>query len=750
MMIHGGKAWWMILICIFFSLHGGAQDGWKELGSGSTALNPNAHFLTTTTDPSGNVYGAGLFTNASGYEYVAKWNGTSWTELGTGSNSLKANNTILSIKADAKGNIYAAGYFTNAMGYKYVAKWDGTSWTELGTGPTGLNSNYAIFSLAIDAAGTIYAAGDNVFKWDGSKWVQLGTGANALKIKYWPIHSLISDASGNLYAAGTYNYSNAISSVAKWDGTSWSELGSGTNALNANSTIWSLAIDAAGNIYAGGAFSNNANGQGYVARWDGLSWSEVGTGANSLNANGQNAGGINSLAIDSRNNIYAAGSFTNAIGYHYVSKWDGTKWSEIGSGCYALNANLDIESISISASDEIYAGGIFQNTNSKQYIAQYIKSGLPAPPTPTFTQVTPICAGSALNPLPTKSLEGFTGSWTPALDNTKTKTYSFTPDPNQCASTATMTIAVNAPTRVPTFLQVPPVCSGGFISPLPTASVEGISGSWSPALNNTTTTNYTFTPAPGQCAVTATMTIEITSKVIPGFNPIQPICSGVLVSPLPSTSIEGIKGSWSPAFDNTKTTTYLFTPAASEACAATTSFTVLVKPAPTIIFSPADTMIAPNTPIRLTPVITGTIGSFVWTPSTYLDNSAIQNPISNAQNDITYTLTAFDINGCSAINKFNIVVYGRLTMPSAFSPNGDGKNDIFRIPPPYRFVKVDEFTVFNRYGQKVFSTCNVAKGWDGSINSVPQNSGTYVWYIKYEDPILRKSVTQKGTVVLIR
>jgi gliding motility-associated-like protein len=740
----------MVILSILFSLHVRAQDGWTELGRGNTALSPNAHFLTTATDLSGNVYGAGLFTNASGYKYVAKWDGTSWTELGAGANALKANNAILSIKVDLQGNIYAAGYFTNAMGYTYVAKWDGSSWKELGSGATGLNSQNGIFSLAIDAMGTIYAAGDNVAKWDGSKWVQLGTGTNALKIKYWPIRSIISDAAGNLYAAGQYNYSNAISSVAKWDGTSWSELGSGTNSLNANGTISSLTIDGTGNIYAGGAFSHNPNGQAYVAKWDGLSWSELGSGANSLNADGHTPGGINSLATDSKNNIYATGSFINAVGYRYVAKWDGSKWAELGSGCNGLNANLDIESISVSANDEIYAAGIFRNANGKQYIAHYIKFGFPPPTTPTFTQIAPICIGSTLDPLPTKSLEGFTGSWFPKLDNTKTTTYTFTPDPNQCASTTTMTITVNAATMVPTFSQFAPVCSGSSITPLPTTSLEGISGSWSPGLNNTATTTYMFTPSAGQCAATTTMTIGITSRVTPSFTPIEPICSGVFVNPLPSASIENIKGSWSPAFDNTQTSSYLFTPAATEQCAITTNITVTVKPAPTIVFSPADTVLPPNTTITLNPVVTGSIASFLWTPSTFLNNAGTRNPVSIPQKDISYTLTVVDTNGCVAKNKFTIVAYGALRMPSAFTPNGDGKNDIFQIPSSYRFLKVDDFSVFNRYGQKVFSTRNGANGWNGRLNSLPQDAGTYVWYIKYEDTIIHRFVTQKGTVVLLR
>src|SRR5690606_8424965 len=65
--------------------------------------------------------------------------------------------------------------------------------------------------------------------------------------------------------------------------------------------------------------------------------------------------------------------------------------------------------------------------------------------TPTFSPVNAICSGDALNALPTTSNNGVMGSWSPALNNTATATYTFTPSAGQCASTATLTITVNQP-----------------------------------------------------------------------------------------------------------------------------------------------------------------------------------------------------------------------------------------------------------------------------------------------------------------
>ena len=125
-----------------------------------------------------------------------------------------------------------------------------------------------------------------------------------------------------------------------------------------------------------------------------------------------------------------------------------------------------------------------------------------------FTQAPAICSGASLSALPIISNNGISGTWSPALNNTTTTTYTFTPDAGQCATTETMTITVN-PNITPTFTQVPAICSGATLSALPTTSNNGIIGTWSPALNNTATTTYTFTPTASQCVTTATMTITV-------------------------------------------------------------------------------------------------------------------------------------------------------------------------------------------------------------------------------------------------
>ncbi|MBK8445036.1 MAG: hypothetical protein IPL35_17270 [Sphingobacteriales bacterium] len=194
---------------------------------------------------------------------------------------------------------------------------------------------------------------------------------------------------------------------------------------------------------------------------------------------------------------------------------------------------------------------------------------------PYIHPIAAICSGGSIT-LPTTSTNSIGGSWSPAVNNTATTTYTFTPSAGQCVSTATLTVTVNNATT-PTFSPIAAICSGGSIT-LPTTSTNSIGGSWSPAVNNTATTTYTFTPAAGQCANTATLTVTVNAPVTPTFSPIAAICSGGSIT-LPTTSTNSIGGSWSPAVNNTATTTYTFTPGAGQ-CASTATMTVTVNVQP--------------------------------------------------------------------------------------------------------------------------------------------------------------------------
>ena len=235
---------------------------------------------------------------------------------------------------------------------------------------------------------------------------------------------------------------------------------------------------------------------------------------------------------------------------------------------------------------------------------------------PIFTQVLATCTGDAIV-LPSTSTNNIVGSWSPAINNTSTTTYTFTPDAGQCASDETMTVDVT-PETIPNFSAIADICSGDALS-LPGTSTNSISGTWTPAVNNTATTNYTFTPNAGQCATTQGLTVNVNAQTTPSFSAIADICSGDALS-LPGTSTNSISGTWTPAVNNTATTNYTFTPNAGQ-CATTQGLTVNVNAQTTPSFS-AIADICSGDALSLPGTSTNSI-SGTWTPA--VNNTATTN-----------------------------------------------------------------------------------------------------------------------------
>lgn len=182
--------------------------------------------------------------------------------------------------------------------------------------------------------------------------------------------------------------------------------------------------------------------------------------------------------------------------------------------------------------------------------------------------------------------------------------------------------------------------------------------------------------------------------------------------------------------------------------AAAQSVTMTIYPLPVIVL-PGDTVIAGGQSLQLNPVITGTISSYQWSPAAGLDNAAVADPVATPEGTTTYRLTVVSSDGCKAAASEIVGVFYSLQMPGAFTPNGDGRNDLFRVPPLIP-IAIRQLAVYNRQGLMVFSTSNVSVGWDGTFNGHPQPAGVYVWALVYDNPLTKRTESAKGTVVLVR
>ena len=199
------------------------------------------------------------------------------------------------------------------------------NWISMG-GISGTNSVFytAVYAAAVDSAGNVYvggtftAAGDTfvnyIAKWDGSSWSALGSGMNSEVLA-------LAVSGTNVYAGGLFTNAggNPANNIAQWNGSSWSALGSGVNGI-----VSALAVSG-GTLYAGGGFTT-AGGVvvNSISKWNGSSWSALGSGI---------GGGVYALAV-SGSTLYVGGNFTTAGGIpaNNIAQWNGSSWSALGSG----------------------------------------------------------------------------------------------------------------------------------------------------------------------------------------------------------------------------------------------------------------------------------------------------------------------------------------------------------------------------------------------------------------------------------
>ena len=204
-----------------------------------------------------------------------------------------------------------------------------------------------------------------IARWDGTSWSPLGSGLQ------WsgypsPVVNAIAvydDGSGPaVYAGGIFDHSGSvpISSVAKWDGANWSALGSGISG-----EVWALKTHDDGTgpaLYAAGWFATAGGIAAHsIARWNGNSWSTLGSG---LLASGATCW-VNALEeFDDGTGLalYAGGEFTTAGGQnaHFIAKWNGANWSAVGGGIFGSGLAPQVYSLA-TFGGELFVGGYFDS-----------------------------------------------------------------------------------------------------------------------------------------------------------------------------------------------------------------------------------------------------------------------------------------------------------------------------------------------------------------------------------------------------
>lgn len=334
------------IIIFLFYITVNAQ--WVAVGSGMD------NYVWGSAVYNGDLYACGNFEHADGNQAlaIAKWNGSAWSDVGGGFQHGAFSYAVRGLIV-FNGELYAGGYVDSVAGMPIhkVAKWNGTSWSAVGMNcPISTVSCFAVHN------GELYAGGQGsglvkvcVAKWDGANWIGLDVEAGNTDVY------ALASYNGDLYAGGAFTNFNGTGAagVAKWNGNTWSDIGSGFSAFNA---VRALAVFN-NKLYIGGGFTT-AGGVAVnnIVAWDGSSWTPLNGGVNS---------GVQSL-LSYGGKLFVGGMFwmVNGITANRAAYWDGSSWTILGTDLGSGAKTIAIYNNELYYGDE----GAF---NGHNYIAKW-------------------------------------------------------------------------------------------------------------------------------------------------------------------------------------------------------------------------------------------------------------------------------------------------------------------------------------------------------------------------------------------
>lgn len=735
-----------------FNVPGGQGNGFSIFADAAGNIYVSGYFSGTADfDPGPGT--ANLISNGSFDAFVAKYNASGMYQWAFNIGSTGIDNSY-SVKADATGNIYVAGYF------------QGTA--DFDPGPAVAN----ISSIGItDAFVANYNAAGN-YQWT----IQLGAPSIQNSIR-----SITIDQASNVYVTGTFygtvdfdpgpGVANLQSSgigndifLAKYNAA-----GAYQWAFNTGSPVsdvgYSVATDMSGDVYMGGYFQGLTDfdpgpgsaflqGPGaFLARYD-----QAGNFKWAFPVRNTGVGGtiniVNSISTDNTGNVFIAGYFSNTADFDpgagtanlvcaggrdiFVAKYDASgayQWA------FAAGDINDDEGNSAAADQwgNIYVTGGFrgvadfdpnagitnlssQNGNHDLFLAKYS----PCPPLAEPGSIAgngSVCAGSAN----TYSINPVAGaiSYTWTLPNGWTG--------NSTGTSINCTAGNN----------------GGVISIVANnncgpASSQSINVTVNPVI----TPNAVITASPAgavcpQTPVTFTATANNFGSAIVSNYDFR--INGITQQSGPSDSYTAT----SLANADAVSCVISFT---GGTCLATpvvisNSITTVLNPVPLISFNPANPSIIAGGSVRLNASTTGNIASYQWTPANGLNDPSIQQPIASPRTTTNYKLAVISTEGCVAEKTITVKVFNDIYIPNSFAPNGTIPNRVFKIPPGTS-LNLTYLVVYDRYGNKLFTTSDINSGWDGTYKGAKCPQGSYVYMIKGAD--LHGPVFLNGTVMLIR
>jgi hypothetical protein len=345
---------------------------WAAVGSGVSGFSYS--FVSALGTYNGNLYIGGYFTSPG--NSVCKWNGTSLSSVGSG--IYPGLDQGPQAFATFNSDLYIAGPFSlinSSTSCGSVVDWNGSALSPVTSTPGGTPFALTLYNSMLCAAGNFTTAGsinaNYIATWNGSSWAVLGKGVSGAPSGSNTTVEALCVYNGNLYAGGIFDSAGGnklANGIAMWNGTTWSTFGRGAISTNsaAVASVSSLVVFN-GNLYAAGMFDSIGGvAARNVAEWNGTTWSALGKGVYAVPSG--NVDGAASLCVYN-GSLYAGGEFdsSGAVAAKNIAAWNGTAWSALGTG-----TDSNVTSM-VVYNGGLYVGGAFRSAggHSVNYLAEW-------------------------------------------------------------------------------------------------------------------------------------------------------------------------------------------------------------------------------------------------------------------------------------------------------------------------------------------------------------------------------------------
>jgi len=340
-----------------------------------------------------------------------------------------------------------------------------------------------------------------------------------------------------------------------------------------------------------------------------------------------------------------------------------------------------------------------------------------------------------------------TGATTSVITVNSSGTYHVTNTLNGCTSKDTINIVVN-PNPVVNLGNDVTICTTTTTTLDATYSNTTYvwsTGATTPSITTGTAGKYWVVSTLNNCTATDTINVFTTTAPVIDLGADQYICeydSVQLMVFYPSASYVWSTGATGASIVVSKAAKYKVT-ASLNGCFAVDSINVFYKKMPVVNAGP-DIILPQNTSTTINAVTNSNNAGYLWIPALGLSNATIPNPLASPAVATTYKLIVTSVDGCVGTDSMKVNIQYPLKVPNAFSPNGDNINDKWLIGNSdfYPGLRV---TIFNRYGQPVFSSIGYNQPWDGTNKGKPMEPATYYYIIETRD-----GHKQSGWVLLLR